>query len=107
MDNQGNTGYGTSGMGSAASSAKEKVSDAANIAKEKMSDAAAGAKDQLAEVGRKATEKYNEAADYVRNIDFGTMTEDVQDLVRRYPVYSLAIAAGVGFLVARAMSRHD
>lgn len=83
-------------LGSTASSVKERVADATSDAKE-----------QLAEVGRKATEKFQDAADYLRNADFKAMVEDVHGIVKRYPGASLAAAAVVGFLVSHAVHRRD
>jgi ElaB/YqjD/DUF883 family membrane-anchored ribosome-binding protein len=83
-------------LGSAASSVKERVSDATSDAKE-----------QLAEVGRKYIEKFQDAADYLRNADFKAMVEDVHSIVKRYPGAALAGAAVVGFLFAHAVHRRD
>jgi hypothetical protein len=61
----------------------------------------------LAEVGRKATEKFQDAADYLRNADFKAMVEDVHGIVKRYPSASLAAAMVVGFFVAHAVHPRD
>lgn len=82
-----------------------RLSSVAATAKEKVSNAASDAKDQLADVGRKAQEKFQEAADYVRNVDYQAIGEDVKDFVKRNPGAALAAAAVVGFLIAHAVRR--
>jgi ElaB/YqjD/DUF883 family membrane-anchored ribosome-binding protein len=46
-------------------------------------------------------------ADYLRRTDVKGMMNDVQDLVKRYPGQSLAVAAVVGFLFARVLRHND
>ncbi|MGE0826812.1 MAG: CsbD family protein [Candidatus Binatia bacterium] len=40
------------------------------------------------------------AANYVRESDFTRMSEDVAAIVRRYPLHSLLVGIGVGYLMA-------
>jgi len=58
--------------------------------------------DRVADVAHATADKFQATADYVRNTDFKNMTKDVENLVRRYPGQSLALAALAGLLVARA-----
>jgi hypothetical protein len=42
---------------------------------------------------------------YLQEQGLSGMWEDMQSLIRRYPVQALLVGVGVGFLMARAMSR--
>jgi|SRR5437016_5433821 len=59
--------------------------------------------DQLSDVAHTAANKIQATAEYVRETDLKGMVADVQDVVKRYPGPSLAIAAVLGFLVARGI----
>ena len=102
MDDRKSFGQATSGQSTAAA-----LGTAVATAKDKVSDVASDAKEQLAEVGRKATEKFQGATDYLRNTDFIEMVEDVTGIVKRYPGASLAAAVAVGYLLANAIHRRD
>lgn len=51
-----------------------------------------------------AADKLNATAEYVRENDLSSMMNDVEDLVKKNPGPSLLVAAGLGFLIARAFS---
>jgi len=51
-----------------------------------------------------AADKLGATAEYVRAHDVGSMTADLERIVRRNPGPALLTAAVVGFLVGRAMS---
>lgn len=79
---------------------------------EKMPDAGAavaGIAAKAQELGAKARSKASELAEtassYLQEKNVRNMAEDVSGLVRRYPVQSLLIGIGLGFLLAR--SRRD
>lgn len=97
MDHQKKTGESTATV----------LGDTAAAVSKTVSDAASEAREQLAGAGRKATEKFQEAAGYFRNADLRAMVEDVQGVVKRY--LGAAIAAGLvlGFLLAHAVQRRD
>jgi ElaB/YqjD/DUF883 family membrane-anchored ribosome-binding protein len=61
--------------------------------------------DRVAGAARATADKLHATADYVRNQDIKAMARDVEDLVRRYPGPALAIAAAVGFMTARVLTR--
>lgn len=127
--------YGeTAGAGGAGTAArmKEQISDTATDVKDKITEfgrktadkiddsreSAAGALDQTASslhsgsdklsgVAHSAADKIQATADYVRQTDLKGMAEDVHDLVKRYPGQALAVAAVLGFLLARGLRRSD
>lgn len=51
-----------------------------------------------------AADKLNATAGFVREHDLEGMMTDVEDLVKKNPGPSLLVAAGLGFLLARAFS---
>ena len=61
---------------------------------------------QLSEVAQTATVKVKGAADYLRETELTAMAEDVKEIVKRYPGWSIAAAVVVGFLLAHVSSRN-
>ena len=61
--------------------------------------------ERVAGAARATADKLHATADYMRNQDVKAMAKDVEDLVRRYPGPALAIAAVVGFMTARVLTR--
>lgn len=59
----------------------------------------------VAELAHDAADRLESAADYLRENDSRTMIEHLGGLVKKHPAQSLAVAAAVGFLVGRALSR--
>jgi ElaB/YqjD/DUF883 family membrane-anchored ribosome-binding protein len=98
---------------------KDKLTDFGRKAADKVDgsrESAAGALDQTAsslhssgdkisKAAHSTADKIQATADYVRNTDLKGMTNDVQDIVKRYPGQSLVVAAVLGFLVARGFRR--
>ena len=92
-------------MGAAAAGVKKQVSETASDAKEKLTDLGREAAGQVSEVAQSATDKAKAAADYLRQTEVSDMAEDVKDIVKRYPGWSIAAAVAVGFLLAHMGSR--
>jgi ElaB/YqjD/DUF883 family membrane-anchored ribosome-binding protein len=90
---------------------QESMGAAAAGLKKQVSETAADAKEKLTELGRDAagqlSDKVNAAADYLRETGLTAMAEDVKEIVKRYPGWSLAAAAMVGFLLANIGSRNS
>ncbi len=114
----------------AASKAQEQLQGAAGPAMEKAGqvkeqatqqvdtglDKAAGGLDKLADTVRQqaeggkvpgqatmVAEKLDSAASYLRDKDTDQLMTDLEALVRRKPVESMAAAIGVGFLLSKAL----
>ena len=51
------------------------------------------------------TEKLDAAGSYLHAMDVDQMVDDVATVIRRYPIPSLLIGMGIGYLLARAMRR--
>lgn len=81
------------------SNAKEAAEKGADQAKEAVEDLKTAAKDGVDYASQKAAE----AQQYVnRGLDqVSHAGESVADQVRRHPLASIAIAAGIGFLISR------
>jgi ElaB/YqjD/DUF883 family membrane-anchored ribosome-binding protein len=92
-------------MGAAASGMKKQISETTADAKEKLTELGRDAAGQLSEVAQTATDKVKAAADYLRQTELTAMAEDVKEIVKRYPGWSIAAAAVVGFLLAHVSSR--
>jgi uncharacterized protein YjbJ (UPF0337 family) len=52
-----------------------------------------------------ATEGLESATSYIKRNDFNAMTADLRQIIRKYPVYSLLIGAGVIYLLSRSARR--
>jgi ElaB/YqjD/DUF883 family membrane-anchored ribosome-binding protein len=76
-------------------------------ATDRMSSSLHGAADQLSSAAHTTANKLQQTADYVRQTDLKGMMDDVTGVVKRYPGQSLAIAAALGFLVARGFRSND
>lgn len=72
---------------------------------EQISGIAHTAVDQISDVAHGTADKLHEAADYIHQKDLKAMGEDLKDIVKKYPGPSLAVAAVLGFIVARSFRR--
>ena len=72
---------------------------------EQLSEVAHTAADRISGVPHGSAEKLQAAADYIRETKLKDMGEDLKDVVKRHPGPSLAVAAVLGFLVARSFRR--
>jgi ElaB/YqjD/DUF883 family membrane-anchored ribosome-binding protein len=100
-----------------AADVKEKVADFGRRTVDKLDDSRQSAADgldvtasklhsggqQLSGAAHSAADKLHATADYVRQNDLKAMSADVQEIMKKYPVHSLAAAAILGFLVARGL----
>jgi len=72
---------------------------------EQLSDVAHTAADRISGAAHVTAEKVQAAADYIRETNLKDMGEDLKDVVKRHPGPALAVAAVLGFLVARSFRR--
>jgi len=72
---------------------------------EQLSGAAHTAADRISGVAHVTADKLQAAADYIRETNVRDMGEDLKDVVKRHPGPALAVAAVLGFLVARSFRR--
>jgi ElaB/YqjD/DUF883 family membrane-anchored ribosome-binding protein len=87
-----NRAAAASGLDSAASTLREKADTLPGG--EKVTNAA-----------HRTADAVQDAADYVRQNDLNTMLADMRQIVKNNPGPALLIAAAVGFLMARTLSR--
>ena len=99
--------------------AKSKMQDFASKTSEKVGEARQQVGERmsaLANQGRQGTEALGEAAtsvaerlggagSYLQEVSFDEMVHDLATVVRRYPLQSVLIGVGVGYLLARSMER--
>ena len=109
---------GNSGATGVLETAKEKAQDIAATAKEKAQDIASSAtefagraKDTAQEWASSAADAAGRAGETVREAA-GTAVEKVEDfgatltsLIRRYPLESMLVGLGVGFLISQAVRK--
>ena len=62
--------------------------------------------EKVARAAYTAAETLEEAAGYVRDQDLEGMLSDIRHIVKRHPGATLLTAAALGFVLARAISRH-
>lgn len=69
----------------------------------------AGVAAKAQEFGTQATAKVREAVDsaraYIKDKEYEDIAKEATDLVRSYPMQSLLVGIGIGFLLARSMKR--
>ena len=94
-------------MGAAAAGVKRQISETATDATEKLADLGRDAAGHLSAVAQSATDKAKAAADYLQQTELTAMAEDVKEIVKHYPGWSIAAAVVVGFLLAHIGSRNS
>jgi|SRR5450755_3539678 ElaB/YqjD/DUF883 family membrane-anchored ribosome-binding protein len=62
---------------------------------------------QVSEIAEAAVQKIQDGAEYVRETDLRVMGADVKGFVKRYPVASVAVGLGIGFLLAWSFRRSE
>jgi ElaB/YqjD/DUF883 family membrane-anchored ribosome-binding protein len=72
---------------------------------DQLTGAAHTVADQLSGVAHSTADKLEAAADYIRATDLKAIGEDLKDIVKRHPGPALAVAAVLGFVVARSLRR--
>jgi len=94
-----------------ASTAKDKADDAISAVGEKLSNLAGTIRESVPQEGylrtasRTVADNLQAGGRYLQEHGFGDMTDDLSALVRRYPIQSVLVGFGVGFLLSKATSR--
>jgi len=104
-----------SNLGSTASqfaaTAKDKADDAVATVGEKLTSLAGTIRENVPQEGylgnasRAVADNLQAGGRYLQEHGFGDMTDDLAAVVRKYPIQSVLIGFGVGFLLSRATSR--
>lgn len=87
--------------------AASKANDAATAVGERMGSLAIAIRANAPSEGRVGTvastiaDGLTSASSYLRDKKYGNLAKDVTGLVRTYPIHSLLIGVGVGYLLAR------
>jgi hypothetical protein len=87
-----------------------RVDSATTAAGQRMEDMAQMLRDRapegrMGELAMGAADALKRGGDYLEHANPEMMRGDLEDLIRRYPMHSLAIGFGLGFLLARAFRR--
>ena len=91
----------------AVASVTQKAEDAASYVGQKTGEASAAVGGGLRSLGDASTvvaKTLETSGRYLQEEGIKDVTEDVTNLIRRYPIPSLIIGAAAGYLVARAMT---
>jgi len=108
-----------SSAGEMATQAKEKAQQWASTASSKVSDARCSVGDGIESLAGKIRDKSPQggmlgsaaegvadtveaAGSYLRDTEFSEMGHDMSNVIRRYPIQSILVGIGLGFLLARA-----
>jgi hypothetical protein len=84
---------------SAMTSAGQRMEDLATTLRERAPEG------RMGEMAMGAADALKRGGDYLEAADLNMVRGDMEDLIRRYPMQSLAIGFGLGFLLARAFRR--
>jgi hypothetical protein len=93
------------------SAAAEKISGAGTAVAEKMSSVAqslrgnAPKEGMMGSAASSVADGLDAAGSYLQEKDFNHMAQDVTELIRRYPVQSLLVGVGIGYLFSRSSRR--
>lgn len=93
------------------SAAAEKVSGATKTVGEKMTSLADTIRENAPQEGTIGTaaktvaNQLNDAGSYLQEHNFENMAQDVTGLIRRYPMQSLLVGVGIGYLFSRRSAR--
>jgi uncharacterized protein YjbJ (UPF0337 family) len=91
--------------------AAEKVGGATKVVGEKMSSLAGTIREKVPQEGtigsaaQTVANQLDNAGAYLQDKALGNMTQDVSELIRRYPIPSLLIGVGIGYLLSRRSER--
>lgn len=79
---------------------------------ERIGEASSAVKDNLRKAGKEAADavstvsnRVRSSADYLQEQGIPGIMDDVETLIKRYPLQAVLIGAGIGFLLARRNSR--
>jgi ElaB/YqjD/DUF883 family membrane-anchored ribosome-binding protein len=90
--------------------ASEKIDSAMTSVGEQMQNAAKTVREnapegKIGDVAQSAASALERSGRYLREADTEAVRNDLEDLIRRYPIESLMVGLGIGFLLARSFRR--
>lgn len=91
--------------------AAEKVGGATKVVGEQISSLAGTIREKVSQEGtigsaaQTVANQLDNAGSYLQDKALGNMTQDVSELIRRYPIPSLLIGVGLGYLLSRRSER--
>ena len=93
------------------SAAAEKVADTSKAVGEKISSLAGTIRENAPQEGtigsaaKTVANQLDSAGSYLQDSNFENMAKDVTGLIRRYPIHSLLVGLGIGYLFSRRSER--
>lgn len=91
--------------------AAEKVGDATKAVGERISSLAGTLRESVSQEGtigsaaQSVANQLDSTASYLQDTNFDAMVQDVAGLIRRYPLYSMLVGVGIGYLFSRRSGR--
>lgn len=79
----------------------DKASEGLSTAATRLREQGEQQEGQVGQVAANAADKLESASGYLREHDSNQMVNDLEDLVRRRPMESLLVAAGIGLVLSR------
>jgi ElaB/YqjD/DUF883 family membrane-anchored ribosome-binding protein len=83
----------------------QRVDEATTRAGKRVETMGRAAQDRVNQAADKLTAKTDAVGSYLQDHDVAEMADDVAEVIRRYPVQSLLVGLGVGFMIGRMTSR--
>ncbi len=77
------------------------VEDAAHRVRDRLPQEGRFSEGRLHDTAERVTDRMEQAGRYLQEADFEEMADDLTDLVRRYPLQSVLVGLGLGYLIAR------
>jgi ElaB/YqjD/DUF883 family membrane-anchored ribosome-binding protein len=81
--------------------AQATAAHAGERAREQFESASEAVRGRFAEAG----ETFTGMKEHLQERDFQAMAEEITDMIRRHPVQSLLVGAGLGYVIGRIMGR--
>ena len=95
------------GTASSLHSGADRASSTLHTSTEQIASKLHSQADRVSDLGHSTANRLSNAADYVRNAKLESMGDDLQSVIKKYPAQSCAVAAILGFLIARGLSSRD
>ena len=103
------TGLGTDTTGSAeqtrGGAVAQRFDDATTRAGRKVEQMGYKARERISTAADTVAEKAQSVGSFLQERDIAAMADDVADVIRRYPVQSVLVGIGAGFMLGRMTSR--
>ncbi len=84
---------------------EQRVDEAKNRVGRRVESMGERTRDRVTQAAERFADRTGSVGAYLQDHDFAAMSDDVANVIRRYPVQSMLVGLGFGFLVGRLTSR--